>query len=196
MWLSCIYSSKAPWRTLAYQEVLLRIDPLGRLGCFESIAEFFVYNASISLVSGPILGITSWYVKVLHEISFCKNACWFHQRFKRKPRDGISCACSKKLCRLVHDYCLMYSIFRRGIFLAFFVIIEEKKNFLIKLFSEMDVKIELQTHRKCLPCDLVCLFPRHYNFENFLASTGLVLERFRFKWYYLIQWKPLNVITG
>ncbi len=55
------------WRTSAYQEVILRIGPLGKLGCFESTAEIvFVYNASISLVSGPILSITSWYAKVLH----------------------------------------------------------------------------------------------------------------------------------
>ncbi len=55
-----------PWRTLANQEVILRIGPLGKLGHFESAAEIFlVYIASISLESGPILRITSWYAKVL-----------------------------------------------------------------------------------------------------------------------------------
>jgi hypothetical protein len=54
------------WRTLANQEVILRIGPLGKLGHFESTAEIFlVYIASISLASGPILSITSWYAKVL-----------------------------------------------------------------------------------------------------------------------------------
>jgi hypothetical protein len=55
-----------PWRTLANQEVILRIGPLGKLGHFESAAEIFlVYIASISLASGPILSITSWHAKVL-----------------------------------------------------------------------------------------------------------------------------------
>ncbi len=46
------------------QEVVLRKGPLGKLGCFESTAEiFFVYIASISLESGPIQCITSWYTK-------------------------------------------------------------------------------------------------------------------------------------
>jgi hypothetical protein len=54
------------WRTLANQKVILRIGPLGKLGHFESTAEIFlVYIASISLASGPILSITSWYTKVL-----------------------------------------------------------------------------------------------------------------------------------
>jgi hypothetical protein len=61
-----------PWRTLAYQEVILRIGPLGKLGHFELTAEiFFVYIASISLASGPILSITSWLAKVLHGKSTC-----------------------------------------------------------------------------------------------------------------------------
>ncbi len=34
------------WRSLAYQEAILRIGPLGKLGRFESIADFFVYIAS------------------------------------------------------------------------------------------------------------------------------------------------------
>jgi len=55
-----------PCRTLAYQEIL-RIGPHGKLGHFESTAEFFVYIASISLASGPILSITSWFAKVLHD---------------------------------------------------------------------------------------------------------------------------------
>ncbi len=54
------------WRTLANQEEILWIGPLGKLGRFESTAEIFlVYIASISLASGPILSITSWYAKVL-----------------------------------------------------------------------------------------------------------------------------------
>ncbi len=49
------------------QEVILQISPLGKLGHFESAAEIFlVFIASISLASGPILSITSWYAKVLH----------------------------------------------------------------------------------------------------------------------------------
>ncbi len=52
----------------AYQEVILRIaiGPLGKLGRFEWTAEIFIYIASISLASKPILSITSWYTKVLH----------------------------------------------------------------------------------------------------------------------------------
>ncbi len=49
------------WKTLAYQEVILRIGPLGKLGRFESTANFFVYIASIGIVSGPIPSITSRY---------------------------------------------------------------------------------------------------------------------------------------
>ncbi len=57
------------WRTLANQEVILQIGPLGKLGHFESAAEIFlVYIDSISLASGPILSITSWYAKVLCEL--------------------------------------------------------------------------------------------------------------------------------
>ncbi len=56
------------WRTLANQEVILRIGPIGKQGHFESAAEIFlVYIASISLASGTILSITSWYAKVLRE---------------------------------------------------------------------------------------------------------------------------------
>jgi len=47
------------WRV--YQEVILT-----KLGHFESTADFFVYIASISFASEPILSITSWYDKVLH----------------------------------------------------------------------------------------------------------------------------------
>ncbi len=55
------------------QEVILRIGPLGKLGRFESTAEIFlVYIASISLASGPILSITSWYTKVLRGKSFLR----------------------------------------------------------------------------------------------------------------------------
>jgi hypothetical protein len=47
------------------------MGPLGKLGCFESTAEIFlVYIASISLASGPILSITSWYAKVLCAFTF------------------------------------------------------------------------------------------------------------------------------
>jgi hypothetical protein len=54
------------WRTLANQEVILRIGPLGKLGHFELTAEIFlVYIASISLASG--LSITSWYAKALRD---------------------------------------------------------------------------------------------------------------------------------
>jgi hypothetical protein len=31
------------WRTLVYQEVILRIGPLGKLGRFESSADFFLF---------------------------------------------------------------------------------------------------------------------------------------------------------
>jgi hypothetical protein len=34
-------SITVPWRTLVYQEVILRIGSLGKLGCFESTAEIF-----------------------------------------------------------------------------------------------------------------------------------------------------------
>ncbi len=129
-------------------EVILRIGPLSKLGCFESTAEIFCLHCFNQLSEWADPRYYSWCVKVLHKRSFCKNACWCHQRFKRKPRDGISCACSKKLCRLVHENCLMYSIFRRGIFLEFFSLIEEKKNFLIKLFSERDVKIRVRDKPK------------------------------------------------
>jgi len=50
------------WRTLVCQEVILRIGPLGKIGRFEATAEiFFIYIVSISLESGPILSITSWF---------------------------------------------------------------------------------------------------------------------------------------
>ncbi len=59
-----------PWRTVAYQEVRLRIGPLAMLGCFKSTAEnFLIYFVTISLASGPILSLTSWYAGVLHEVS-------------------------------------------------------------------------------------------------------------------------------
>ncbi len=52
-----IPSLNCTWRTLAYQEVILRIGPLAKLGRFESTAEtFFVYIATIS------------FTKVLHEL--------------------------------------------------------------------------------------------------------------------------------
>ncbi len=38
-----------------YQEVILRISPLGKLGRFESTADFLVYIASIILASGLML---------------------------------------------------------------------------------------------------------------------------------------------
>ncbi len=38
------------WRTVAYQEVRLRIGPLAKLGCYKSTAEnFLVYFVTISL---------------------------------------------------------------------------------------------------------------------------------------------------
>ena len=50
------------WRTVAYQEVRLRIGPLAKLGHFKSIAEnFLIHIVTISLASGPIRGLTSWY---------------------------------------------------------------------------------------------------------------------------------------
>ncbi len=58
-----------PRRALAYQEVILRIGPFGKLGHFKSTAKkFFVYMyiASIILARGLILSIISWYAKVLH----------------------------------------------------------------------------------------------------------------------------------
>jgi hypothetical protein len=51
---------------LACQEVILRIGQLDKLGSFESTADFFVYIASVSLASGPILNVTSWHAKVIH----------------------------------------------------------------------------------------------------------------------------------
>ena len=52
---------------LDYQEVRLRIGPLAKLGCFKSTAEnFLVYFVTISLASGPILSLTSWYTVVLY----------------------------------------------------------------------------------------------------------------------------------
>ena len=67
----CLKSSVNSRRTLAYQEVTLRICPLGKLSHFETTAEFyFVYIPSISLVSEPILSITSWFAKVLYGYFF------------------------------------------------------------------------------------------------------------------------------
>jgi hypothetical protein len=55
------------WRTVANQEVILRIGPLAKLGCFKSTAEnFLVYIVTVSLASGPILSLTSWYAGVLY----------------------------------------------------------------------------------------------------------------------------------
>jgi hypothetical protein len=52
--------------SLANQEVILFIGLLGKLGRFESTAEFFfVYIALISLASEPILSMTSLYTKIL-----------------------------------------------------------------------------------------------------------------------------------
>jgi hypothetical protein len=59
------------WRTVAYQEVRLRIGPLAKLGCFKSTAEnFLVYFVTISLASGPILSLTSWYAGVLYVTNY------------------------------------------------------------------------------------------------------------------------------
>jgi hypothetical protein len=44
------------------------IGPLGKQNCFESTADFFVRISSISSANGPILSITYWYAKVLHEL--------------------------------------------------------------------------------------------------------------------------------
>jgi len=64
------------WRTLAYQEVRLRIGPLAKLGRFKSTADnFLVYIVTISLASGPIRSLTSWYAKVLHECQLFKLSC-------------------------------------------------------------------------------------------------------------------------
>jgi len=59
-----------PWRTLAYQEVRLRIGPLAKLGRFKyTLDNFLVYIIiTISLASGPIQSLTSWYAKVLHAL--------------------------------------------------------------------------------------------------------------------------------
>ncbi len=69
-----------PWRTLAYQEVRPRISPLAKLGCLESTAEnILVYIVTISLASGPIQSVTSWYAKVLHAstiVFFRMNILW------------------------------------------------------------------------------------------------------------------------
>ncbi len=66
LWIEILVLNDIPWRTLANQGVILWIGPLGKLGHFETAAEIFlVYIASISLASGPILSITSWYAKVL-----------------------------------------------------------------------------------------------------------------------------------
>ncbi len=60
--------SISSWRTLAYEEVRLQIGPLTKLGRFKSTADnFLVYIVTISLVSGPIRSLTSWYAEVLHD---------------------------------------------------------------------------------------------------------------------------------
>jgi len=60
--------SMSAWRTLAYQEVRLRIGPLAKLGRFKSTVDnFLVYIVTISLASGLIQSLTSWYAKVLHD---------------------------------------------------------------------------------------------------------------------------------
>jgi len=60
--------SNRPWRTLAYQEVGLRIGPLAKLGRFKSTADnFLVYIITISLASGLFRSLTSWYAKALHK---------------------------------------------------------------------------------------------------------------------------------
>jgi len=69
------------WRTLAYQEVRLRIGPLAKLGRFKSTVDnFLVYIITISLASGPIQSLNSWYAKVLNDVGdpylvveFCFN---------------------------------------------------------------------------------------------------------------------------
>jgi len=53
------------WRTLAYKEVRLWIGPLAKLGRFKSTADnFLLHIVTISLVSGQIGSLTSWYAKV------------------------------------------------------------------------------------------------------------------------------------
>ncbi len=56
------------WRAVAYQAVRLRIGPLAKLGCFKSTVEnFLVFFVTISLASGLILSLTSWYAGVIYE---------------------------------------------------------------------------------------------------------------------------------
>jgi hypothetical protein len=67
-------------RTSVYQEVRLPIGPLAKLGCFKSTADnFLVHIITISLESGPIRSLTSWYAKVLHGLSFSEsNKYWLY----------------------------------------------------------------------------------------------------------------------
>jgi hypothetical protein len=49
-------------RALAYQGARLQIGPLAKLGSFKSTADnFLVKIVTISLASGPIRSLTSWY---------------------------------------------------------------------------------------------------------------------------------------
>jgi hypothetical protein len=75
------------------QEVILWIGPLGKLGRFESAADFFVYIALISLLSGPILSITSWYDKILHALylnSVIPNQGDAHTRVQQRGIKGAA----------------------------------------------------------------------------------------------------------
>jgi hypothetical protein len=52
---------------LAYKEVRLWIGLLAKLGRFKSTVDnFLVYIITVSLASGPIQSLISWYAKVLH----------------------------------------------------------------------------------------------------------------------------------
>jgi hypothetical protein len=68
IWAKCLCKNYSR-RTLAYQELILRIGPLAKL--IEAMLTRKISAADSkwpSLPSGPIQSITSWFAKVLHEL--------------------------------------------------------------------------------------------------------------------------------
>ncbi len=62
--------------------VRLRIGLLAKLGCFKSAVDnFLVFITKISLASGPIRSLTSWYAKVLHSLSLKNCLGWREYHF-------------------------------------------------------------------------------------------------------------------
>jgi len=59
--------------------------PLAKLGRFKSTADnFLVYIVTISLASGPIRSLTSWYAKVLYGASYDISKGWLNPKAQPK----------------------------------------------------------------------------------------------------------------